>query len=300
MTAALKEVAPKMGSVSINTLTRDYKLYPRDGMDFTTVERFKNAVQAGAKFPPLRVCEKTGRIIDGFHRYAAYSELKVEMVDIIGEVVKDDADFFLRAVEANKAHGLGYKGVDHEKIVRIARLLKLDREKVAFAMAIPVQKFDDLKRTTPIAMGEPVKYGAHHQSPRNRMDSKPDPDRLRTSTPVGYFFFFNQCIKFLKSDDCDLKNNEVAYKVRELREALEAKTVPEGKQLTPLVLPDPVKQYYVEWAEREGISLVNCVVEQVILQAEIDAENSGALTDEQAKKWQKKFRPFTVLHRGEK
>lgn len=291
-----KEVkTPKVEKASLNVLKRDFKFYPREQVDYSTIERFKNAMEAGAIFPPIRICAKTLRIIDGFHRFVAYQERHVDVVNVIAEEdIKDDADFFTRAVEANKTHGLGYNAADHRKIVKVAKLLNLHREKISLAMAIPVQRFEELKKAAPLPSGRPFKIGEHRDrsiADKNRKE--------RTSVPTGYYFFFNQVISFLKSDGCDLTNQDILYKLRELDEALSKKLNPEGKALTPLVLPAPVKEYYIEWAKREKLPLINHVVETLILAAEIDLDGEE-LTDEQREKWLKKFRPHTVMYRKDK
>lgn len=225
MTALEKIVKPQIETVPIDMLKRDYRLYPRESVDFATVERFKNAMKAGAKFPPIRACVKTGKIIDGFHRFTAYSELQVKEVEIVGEEVDNDADFFLRAVDANKGHGLGYRQADYEKIVKIARLLKLERKTVAFAVALPIQRFDELERMVPAAgPTTTVKASAAYvhkvtATPQHRIDPLPS-DRQRTSSPVGYFFFFNQVISFLKSPECDASRQDVLHRLVELGVAL--------------------------------------------------------------------------------
>jgi hypothetical protein len=303
--AALEEEVkkPQIAKVAIGQLKRDLRLYPRVQVDFLTVSRFKDAIEAGAKFPPIRVCAETGKIIDGYHRYMAYSELKYEYVDVIGEQVESDADFFLRAVAANKSHGLGYSGGDYEKIVKSARLFKLEREKVALAMAIPVQKLTDLMRSVPQTdTTEPVKIGTQHRERHNRMDARPEPDRMfRTSKPVGYYFFFNQVIAFLKSDACDTSSREILEKLRELEEALQKRVNPEGKQLTPLVLPPPVKDYMVAWAARDKKPLVNLVVEQLTMNVEIDIDSeqcAGNLTEREVEAWTKQLKPYSVINKS--
>lgn len=307
--AALEETVtkPTVVKVAIGQLKRDLRLYPRVQVDFQTVARFKDAMEAGAKFPPIRVCAESGKIIDGFHRYMAYSELQYEYVDVIGEKVESDADFFLRAVAANRAHGLGYSGADYEKIVKSARLFKLEREKVALAMALPIQKLADLMRNVPTAEpGEPVKIGEHHRAAHTRQSRAgehrmDDPHRgQQPSNPRGYFFFFNQVIQYLKSDLCDTDNREVVEKLRELAEALQPRINPIGKQLTPLVLPPPVKEWLIGWAEREGKPLVNLVVEQLTMNVEIDIDNeqcAGNVSGAEAKEWAKKLKPYSVLNK---
>jgi hypothetical protein len=66
-----REKTPNIRTLPIDRLVEDYRLYPRSEGGGATVEQLREALRAGAKFPPLRVCAKTLRVIDGFHRKAA-------------------------------------------------------------------------------------------------------------------------------------------------------------------------------------------------------------------------------------
>src|SRR5919107_3592495 len=97
--------APDIKTLPIDELVEDYRLYPRSEVDGATVEQFREALRAGAKFPPLRVCSKSLRIIDGFHRKTAYEREHATHVLCSLEDVVDDIDLFRRAAAANAQHG---------------------------------------------------------------------------------------------------------------------------------------------------------------------------------------------------
>src|SRR5919107_119421 len=61
-----KEKTPNLQTLPIDRLVEDYRLYPRSEVDGATVEQFREALRAGAKFPPIRVCSKSFRVTDFF------------------------------------------------------------------------------------------------------------------------------------------------------------------------------------------------------------------------------------------
>src|SRR5919107_3857241 len=94
----------KLEKVPVEKLVEDYHLYPRSEVDLATVEEFREALRAGAKFPPLRVCSRSLRIIDGFHRKIAYERERATHALCSLEDVEDDRDLFRRAAQANASH----------------------------------------------------------------------------------------------------------------------------------------------------------------------------------------------------
>lgn len=220
---------PKISKVDIDDLKRDFQFYPREGVDYATVSRFVDAMRAGCKFPPLKVCSRTGRIMDGFHRYAAYQQLAIQQVEVIGYEVETDAEFFYLAIDSNKSHGLGYSQADQLKIVKLAARLGLEREKIALAVALPIQKVNEMVRNIPSfkpeeAHGEPIKAASWglkniNNEPRriHPLSKAPKTDAI---TSEGFLFYCNQVIRFMRSDLCDIANESILQKVRELEAAV--------------------------------------------------------------------------------
>ena len=127
-------------------LVEDYRLYPRAEVDGATVEQFREALRAGAKFPPLRVCAKTYRIIDGFHRKVAYEREHATHVLCALEDVSDDTDLFRRAAQANASHGRRYSVDDYATAVRLAKRLGLTREQISADLFLPLERIEKLER----------------------------------------------------------------------------------------------------------------------------------------------------------
>ncbi len=141
-----KEKPPDIKTLPIEQLVEDYRLYPRAEVDGATVEQFREALRAGAKFPPLRVCSKTLRIIDGFHRKTAYEREHATHVLCSLEEVSDDLDLFRRAAAANASHGRRYTVDDYATAVRLAKRLGLSREQISADLLLPLDRVEKLER----------------------------------------------------------------------------------------------------------------------------------------------------------
>ncbi|OAT83720.1 helix-turn-helix domain-containing protein [Desulfotomaculum copahuensis] len=87
--------------MKITEIIADESIYPRAEIAPDTVARYREALEAGAKLPPL-VVMPDGRLLDGRHRLEACRQLGVETVEV---VVEDPTDPDARAVELNLRHG---------------------------------------------------------------------------------------------------------------------------------------------------------------------------------------------------
>jgi hypothetical protein len=138
--------ASNLKKIPIGELVEDYRLYPRAEVDGSTVEQFREALRAGAKFPPIRVCSKTLKIIDGFHRKTAYEREQATHVLCALEEVADERDLFRRAAQANAAHGRRYSVDDYATAVRLAKRLGLTREQISSDLFLPLERIEKLER----------------------------------------------------------------------------------------------------------------------------------------------------------
>jgi len=85
----------------IQDIVIDETIYPRTGFDPDIVERYREAMAAGAIFPPLAITTD-GRLLDGRHRLEAYKLIGMDEVEVI---IEDPFDPAARAVELNLWHG---------------------------------------------------------------------------------------------------------------------------------------------------------------------------------------------------
>ena len=86
------------------------------------VERYKEAMEAGEQFPPIKVWKRENGywLIDGVHRLQAHKLLGREYIEAELVECKDELDFRIRAITENIKHGLA---LSSEEIKENARLL---------------------------------------------------------------------------------------------------------------------------------------------------------------------------------
>jgi hypothetical protein len=97
--------------VQLGELILDWSLWPRadannSQVDRQNVTRLKRKIKMGITLDPIIVDAKTLRIVDGFHRYTAYSELEIQAVMVELRVFKSDAEMFVESARINEAHGM--------------------------------------------------------------------------------------------------------------------------------------------------------------------------------------------------
>ena len=121
----------KISDIKIND-----EIYPRESFDTETVKRYREAMAAGAKFPPL-VITSDNHLLDGRHRLEAYKLVGKTEVEVKIENPDDPAT---RAVELNLQHGkplsrfemreLARKWYGTRPVTNIADILGVTRQTV--------------------------------------------------------------------------------------------------------------------------------------------------------------------------
>ncbi|WP_034631182.1 helix-turn-helix domain-containing protein [Desulfotruncus alcoholivorax] len=120
----------------ISDIVIDETIYPRADFDPDTVERYREAMTAGAIFPPI-VITQDNRLLDGRHRLEAYKLVGAAEVEV---TIEDPADPAARAVELNLHHGkpltkgemkeLARKWYGTRPVTEIANVLGVTRQTV--------------------------------------------------------------------------------------------------------------------------------------------------------------------------
>ena len=111
-------MATQLCELPIASLAFDTDVQCREALRSETVGEYREAAQAGAKFPPLVVFYdgKTYWVADGFHRGQAFREAGLEKAPVdIRQGTKRDAILF--AVGANASHGLRRTNADKRRAV---------------------------------------------------------------------------------------------------------------------------------------------------------------------------------------
>ncbi len=204
----------ELKKVAIEELVEDYHLYPRSEVDGATVEEFREALRAGAKFPPIRVCSKTLRIIDGFHRKTAYEREHATHVLCSLEVVEDDRDLFRQAAQANAQHGRRYSVDDYATAVRLAKRLGLTREQISADLFLPLERIEKLERISAGRGHEPLK--------RNLPSAGAKTSRLveKSMDTISQLTWATSLLRCIREGHVNEKSEELRSQLEELSEVL--------------------------------------------------------------------------------
>lgn len=129
------------------TLVFDYSMYPRHQIDRTHVAHLAEAIEAGAKLPPIVIDKKTKRISDGFHRATALRKTAGEdaTVEVVEIAYGNDAEMFLDAARRNAGHGHRLSNFDRVRCIELASQLDIEPEALSAALVMPVEKVAELR-----------------------------------------------------------------------------------------------------------------------------------------------------------
>src|SRR5918912_2365176 len=211
-----QERPPDIRTIPMGQLVEDYRLYPRSEVDGATVEQFREALRAGAKCPPLRVCSKTLRVIDGFHRKTAYAREHATHVLCALEEVSDDVDLFRRAAQAKASHGRRYSVDDYAAAVRRARRLGLTREQISKDFFLPLERVEKLER---LSAGR----GSSPAPERNVPRPKPEkPSKLveKSMDTISQLTWTTSLLRCIREGHVNEQSEELRHQLEELSTAL--------------------------------------------------------------------------------
>ncbi|WP_114679319.1 helix-turn-helix domain-containing protein, partial [Desulfotruncus alcoholivorax] len=120
----------------ISDVVIDETIYPRADFDPDTVERYREAMTAGAIFPPIAITQDN-RLLDGRHRLEAYKLVGTAEIEV---KIEEPADPAARAVELNLRHGkpltrgemkeLARRWYGTKPVIEIAKTLGITRQTV--------------------------------------------------------------------------------------------------------------------------------------------------------------------------
>ena len=136
-----------MRSIPATELVLDLSIYPRREVDALHVGSLRNAIRAGVTLPPLVICLKSRRIVDGFHRRDAYVKERGPSceVEVVEREYASENELFLDAMRLNAGHGLRLNLEDKEHATKIASRLGIAPECIATALSVPVPHVMRLK-----------------------------------------------------------------------------------------------------------------------------------------------------------
>ena len=212
-------------------LVEDFGLYPRSIVDSTHVTALVAALEAGETLPPIIVDQKN-RVIDGFHRRRAALRFHGDkaVMDCEVRTYKTEAAAFLDALRLNSRHGKGIVGSEQTGAVIKARILKIEPELIASAMAITVERVEKIttKKITYITPARklgvadeiPLKGSVRHLSGNERGVNKKQAEAIKHAPGQPQSLLIRQLNELLEAALIDWENSRVVAGMKRLSENL--------------------------------------------------------------------------------
>lgn len=220
---ATASVLQRVESMLAATLIEDFTLYPRNQVDDTHISDLVRVLKSGQRLPPIVVCAKTLRIVDGFHRrraalrhFGADASIDVELRDY-----KTEADLFLDAVALNSTHGRKLDAHDRTRIILRLREFQVPDQRIAIVLHIEEPKVQQLAIRIvhgPDGTAHPNKTGFSHLRGQTLTEGQIATVKSVRSGEVGRNCL--ELIKMLDSDVVDLTDERTVNLLRQLERTI--------------------------------------------------------------------------------
>ncbi len=209
-------------------LVLDWSLYPRHDVDQGQVGYMVEALRAGHELPPIVADKVSLRIIDGFHRYRAFSEVlgKEASIPVVLKPYTSEAEMFEDAMRYNASHGKNLTTFDRARCMMIAERLEIQREKVGEILHWRPSTEDRIERTrysgtlngrdTRVPLKRTIEHmaGAHLTERQLKANGR--------LSGMKQAFYVNQLVELLEGDLVDTENDALMLRLEHLNELLAA------------------------------------------------------------------------------
>lgn len=205
-------------------LVLDFDVYPRNSIDTHHASEMLDAMRNGAALPPIVICRKSKRIVDGFHRQRCYAKLGIEEVDVVEKDYKNDGELFLDSIRYNVGHGLRMDTADKTRCIIKAKDLRVDMTALASAMHFDKKRLGALRETRVATAGTlrhavPLKRTIQHMA--GKQLTKQQEEVNDSLSGMNQVFYANQLIRLIESNLLNIKDERLIERLRVLYELLD-------------------------------------------------------------------------------
>jgi len=208
--------------IKATKMVKDYNLYPRQSVDAYHVREIRNALQAGHSLPPIILDKASLRVVDGFHRLAAYQQEygpDVEIPCALKEYA-NEGEIFSDALRLNSEHGRALTVYDKARAVGIGDNLGLSRDTLSGVLHITKDRIEKLLLSRMTASGDVVKHTMAHFAGRELTSEQRAFNRDRAGG-LDQLFYINQVVALLETNSIDWARERVVAGLRHLSGLLE-------------------------------------------------------------------------------
>ena len=218
----------KVVTMKASKFVLDYNLYPRHGINTFHVSILKEALMSGHVLPPIKLDQKSKRVVDGFHRVRANQSLNgpdVKMEAIL-ESYENDQAMFLDAVRLNATHGQRLSPYDQARCVAQGEQFGLSLDQITLALHLTPAKIESLKtdktatyHLTPMAIKATMQHLAGEELTEEQVSFNTKAGGMRQA------FYVNQIIGLLESGSIDWGDEKLLEALRRLHSLLETNII---------------------------------------------------------------------------
>jgi hypothetical protein len=102
----------------VDSIVWDPAIYPREKYSTATIERYADALRAGAEFPPIAIEAETDRLLDGKHRLESHKKAEIPDIRVRVLSVPEGMPIKLFAASLSSTHGDRLTNSDAKKLAR--------------------------------------------------------------------------------------------------------------------------------------------------------------------------------------
>lgn len=194
--------------LKVSQLVEDFDLYPRASVDATHVQHIALALEAGCELPPVVICAKSYRIVDGFHRSRAIRRVlgKNAEIEVIAKDYKNESQLFLEAMMLNANHGRNMTPFDRTHAIQKAVKFEIDPQLIAAALNMKIDRISFFKQERCAKLENsrtyvPLKMPIRHM--RGQTITKEQSEIIPKLGGNQQMFFINQLIMLIENDMFD-------------------------------------------------------------------------------------------------
>jgi len=213
--------------IKLAELVEDFDLYPRSDVDSAHVATLAYALEAGEKFPPIIIDEKSKRIVDGFHRRRAYLRVLGDEGEIEVEARRypSDKEMYIDAMRYNARHGRALAGSEQTGAILKAQRFHVSIDVIASSLGVTQERVESIIqhkvgtiKGVRMADGRMIalKGSVHHL----KILSHEQAEAMDMFPGQPQVLLLRQLNKLIETDCIETENPQVIAELRRLRDAL--------------------------------------------------------------------------------
>ena len=195
--------------MSISELILDENLYPRHKISSYNVSMMVEALQAGAKMPPIVVDAKTHKVIDGYHRVYAVKRIHGGSAKISVELRQyvNEKEMFRDAVRLNSKHGQNLTKWDKTRCLTFSKKFDIKLVDIIVDLNLTMETAKEMLkvRTATTVSGEAVSLkGSVSDLAGEKLTLEQAEFNAKQASGMKLTFHVNQVIKHLETKSTNL------------------------------------------------------------------------------------------------